>query len=355
LLEGRRLLSGDFDLAFRVGSSGGDLGSSIAADSEGNVFVAGRFAQVVDFDPGPGVVSLACMGDQDVFVAKYTPTGGLLWARRLGSFFTETSIGVAVDPWGNAYVTGWFSGTVDFDPSPGVYELTSAGSSSNDFYLLKLDSGGGFVWARRVGANGNDYTFGIAVDGGGNVLTTGIFTDEVDFDPGTAPLTALGGSDVFVSKLDRDGSFAWARHFGGALNDERGNSIAVDPAGSVCVTGQFSGTADFDPGPAFYPLYAVGGSDIFVSKLDRNGDFIWAKQMGGLSVGGVGSSIAVDSGGNALFTGTFQGTADFDPGAAAFPLTSAGGRDIFVSKLDGNGNLIWARRLGGAPPRTTWA
>ena len=133
--------------------------------------------------------------------------------------------------------------------------------------------------------------------------------------------------------------------FGGA-SSEYGYSIAVDSSGNVYTTGYFQGTVDFDPGTGTSNLTSAGSTDVFVSKLDSSGNFVWAKRLGGAS-SDYGYSIAVDSSGNVYTTGYFEGTADFDPGAGTSNLTSAGSGDVFVSKLDSSGALVWAKGFGG--------
>jgi PKD repeat protein len=215
--------------------------------------------------------------------------------------------------------------------------------------VSKLDSSGNFVWAKRMGGTGHeDWGMGIAVDRAGNVHTTGTFEGTVDFDPGsgTYNLTSAGGTEIFVSKLDSSGDFVWAKRMGGTVW-EWAFGIAVDRDGNVYTTGEFGGTVDFDPGPGTYNLERVdGGGDVFVSKLDSSGDFVWAKSMGGTDVDR-GRAIAVDGAGNVHTTGTFKGTADFDPGPGTYNLMPAGDREIFVSKLDSSGDFVWARGMGG--------
>ncbi|MCP4589121.1 MAG: hypothetical protein GY842_00110, partial [bacterium] len=146
-------------------------------------------------------------------------------------------------------------------------------------------------------------------------------------------MSSAGSYDIFVSKFDSAGDFVWAKRMGGSSID-RGERIAVDGAGNVYTTGVFEGTADFDPGPGTFNLSSAGSSDIFVSKFDSAGDFVWAKRMGGMSLDS-GYGIAVDGAGNVYTTGYFRNTVDFDPGTGTFNLTSAGQADVFVSKLSG--------------------
>lgn len=146
-------------------------------------------------------------------------------------------------------------------------------------------------------------------------------------------------------------TFRWATQLEGIGNDE-GHSVAVDSSGNVYTTGFFSATADFDPGPGTFNLTSAGGTDVFISKLNNAGNFVWARQLGGTSVD-QGLSITVDNSGNVYTTGFFSVTADFDPGPGAFTFTSGGLRDIFISKLDSTGNFVWARQFGPTTPPPT--
>src|SRR3954451_3420972 len=115
-------------------------------------------------------------------------------------------------------------------------------------------------------------------------------------------------------------NFKWAKQMGGEGANAAGGSIAVDAAGNVYTTGDFSGTADFDPGAGTANLTSAAGSaDVFVSKLDGSGNFVWARRLGGSDLD-AGEGVAVDGQGNVCTTGIFSGTADFDPGAATFNL-----------------------------------
>ena len=141
-------------------------------------------------------------------------------------------------------------------------------------------------------------------------------------------------------------TFEWAKQMG-STGPDVGRSIGIDGSGNVYSTGNFYGTVDFDPGAGVFNLTSAGTTDIYIQKLDANGNFIWAKQMGGTGNDN-GYSIGIDGSGNVYSTGYFSETVDFDPGAGVFNLTSAGGRDIYIQKLDANGNFIWAKQMGGA-------
>ena len=270
------------------------------------------------------------------------------WVKGMGGTGLDVGLDITIDENGNIYTTGLYSDTVDFDPGPEVYNLTSAGGY--DIFVSKLDANGNFIWAKSMGGSGSGYDSGeaIAVDGNGNVYIVGIFENTADFDPGpdTYNLTSVGSGDGYISKLDANGNFVWAVSMGGTSHD-KANDIALDKNGNVIITGFFMNTVDFDPDAGTYNLTSAGIGDIFISELDSSGNFILAKAMGGTG-DDQGRDIVLDNSENIYITGSFSNAADFDPGVDFYNLTSAGDYDIFVSKLNGSGNFIWAKRMGGS-------
>ncbi|MBD2075897.1 DUF4347 domain-containing protein [Phormidium sp. FACHB-592] len=343
--------AGNFVWAKQLGGVNNDSANSISITSNGNVYVTGYFTGIANLDPAMGTVNVAAGEASNLFFAKLSAAGNFISIQQFtnSTFFSlpNSTIKTVVDGFGNVYTVGSFSGTVDFDPSIGTTFLTST-TGSTDIFVSKLDASNNLVWVRHMGGNFRDLAKGLSIDDNGNVYTTGYFHDTADFDPGTSSfrLASVGDNDIFVSKLDSNGNFVWARRMGGSSSDYA-SSISVDGSGNVYTTGGFQGTVDFDPGTSSFRLASVGDNDIFVSKLDSNGNFVWAKSLGG---GGEDptSSISVDGSGNVYTTGGFQGSLDFDPSMGTFDLTSAGDNDIFVSKLDSNGNFVWARRMGGS-------
>jgi hypothetical protein len=326
--------AGNLVWAKQVSGISHDGGNSVVVDGAGNVYTTGYFLGTTDFDPGAGVFKLTSGGDTDLFVSKLDANGNFVWAKGVGGTSGDQGTSVTVDGMGNVYITGYFEGTVDFDPDAGVVKLTSAGQNT-DIFVSKFNPGGNFVWAKQLGGTFHDGGTSIAVDKMGNVYTTGYFEDTGDFDPGAGvfKLTSAPGaySDMFVSKLDAGGNFVWAKGVG-AKGLDYGTSVAVDGSGNVYTTGLFYYTVDFDPGVGVFNLTSAY-SDMFVSKLDAGGNFVWAKQLSGINGYVFSSSVAVDEGGGIYTTGNFYSTVDFDPGMGVFNLTSAGYRDIFVSKL----------------------
>ncbi len=343
-----------YDFAIRAGAAGDDVGQSTATDSAGNAYMVGAFRGTVDFDPSAGAHNLTSAGGSDVFVAKYSSNGTLIWVRAIGGEGDDAATGVSVGSDDVVCVSGSFSQTADFLSGPGVHNLTAAGNK--DAFVMKLDSAGGLVWARGMGGANEEVANDIAVGTDGSVYSTGFFVTaitgtNVDFDPGEGVynLTSIGPKDVFISKLDYDGNFVWAKRVGGtgwSQGSSNGMGIAVAADNSVYTTGSFEGVADFDPGPNQFALSCAGDSDVFLSKLNADGAFAWARRMGGAN-DEYGADVAIASDGSVYLTGGFQGVVDFDPGAGTYNLDSAGYRRLFASKLTSSGNFVWAGGFGG--------
>ncbi len=281
-----------------------------------------------------------------ISTALFSQNTSLDWAVRMGGLGNEIGYSITTDKKGNIYATGTFSGTVDFDPGPDTFNLTSAGLT--DIYIQKLDAEGGFLWAIKMGGRNLDAGYSIATDSNGNIYTTGLFRKTVDFAPGDSTLnfTSAGGNDIFIQKLDSNGTLVWVKQIGDKLHDGA-LSIATDAQGNVYITGSFQGTVDFDPGDDTLSFTSKGSFDVFVQKLNTNGDLIWAKQMGGGNFDR-GNAVTTDKKGNVYVTGNFTLTVDFDPDSGTTELTAVDRADAFVQKLDSNGALVWVKQIAGS-------
>jgi hypothetical protein len=239
-------------------------------DSSGSAYVTGWFSGIVDFDPGSGVDNQTCNGVVDAFLSKFDSSGNFKWARTWGGGVYDYGFGVAVDGTGNAYVTGDFYDTVDFDPGPGVDNHTSNGEP--DAFLSKFDSSGNFLWAKTWGGNSSETGCGVTVDISGNVYVRGLFYLTVDFDPGPGVDNHIsnGEYDAFLSKFDSSGDFFWAKTWGG-IDYDYGYGVAVDGTGNAYVTGSFRSTVDFDPGSGVDNHVSNGYEDAFLSKFPPDG------------------------------------------------------------------------------------
>tara|TARA_R110002049_G_scaffold65035_1_gene170979 strand:+ start:117987 stop:120212 length:2226 start_codon:yes stop_codon:yes gene_type:complete len=341
-----------FEWAKSIGGTGDDYSGFVTSDSSGNIYMTGYYTGTVDFDPNSNVENLTSVGNKDIFIQKLDANGNLIWIKSIGGNGYDIAKSITIDASGNIYLTGNFQETVDFNPGPETNTLTSNGDW--DFFLLKLDSNGNFIWVNSTGGSSSDDVNSVAIDSSGNVYLTGNFYYTVDFDPGseTFNLTSAGCNDFFIQKFDTDGNYIWAKTIG---NNACGSAISltIDSSDNTYITGYYSGTVDFDPGASTTNLSSSGGSDIFILKLDSNGNFIWAKSFQEISNGTYGYTskcITTDIWGNIYITGSYSGTVDFDPGEETTSFTTTALSDIFIVKLDTAGNLLWANSMGTDNP-----
>lgn len=297
---------------------------------------------------------------------------------QLGSAGLEYGKCACRAPDGSILIGMLFQNAIDFDPGAGAATLGT--SPGIDCAIVKYDPGGAVAWARHVSgpSTGPSSTVtitphGITTDADGNVIVTGYFgiagsttQATVDFDPGAgvANLTNTGGWDPFIWKLDANGNFLWARTFGSTVpntaTDERCWDVAADAGGNIFVSGFIVGTHDLDAGAGVASFTSAGEKDNFLVKYDGGGNYVWGftiPDMGDLATALKENSLAVDTLGHVFLAGHFNGTADFDPGAGAANLTSAGNADMFIARYDLSGAFQTAVRIGGtlndtAPPGT---
>lgn len=266
------------------------------------------------------------------------------WAKGFGGSQDDYSTSITTDTQSNAYLAGTFEGTVDFNPGSGTNTQTSSGQQ--DAFLSKFDVSGNHVWTRKIGGTGSDAALSVH-HSNNNIYVAGYFTNTVNFNPaGTAVnLTATGTRDAFAAKYDLNGNLVWVKQFGQA-GIATAYSITVDNSGNVYTSGYFNTSIDLNPGAGTLIKTSAGLYDLFISKLNSAGDFVW-----GLSIGGTGEdvvkSVVTDENNNLFLTGSFSGTVNFNPSGTT-NLSSAGSKDIFLLKLDGTGSYAWAKRYGGS-------
>jgi len=270
------------------------------------------------------------------------------WAKPIGGANADDGQCMAQDASGNIYMAGAFQGTVDFDPGPGTYTLVSAGG--DDAYISKFDANGNFISVYTFTNNLACKIYGIAIDNNGNIITTGGFSGSVDFDPSASvtAMTSNGANDVFVTKLNSNGSLAWVKAFGSFGTDDLGISISSDQNSNILVTGYFQGSnVNFDVGGSNFTMSSTSGAkDVFVLKYNSAGVFSWAFKIGGPGTD-VGQVIKADASGDIVVGGLFSFNPDFDPGAGSSVISSPGGNDAFIAKYTNGGAFVWAANFSG--------
>lgn len=329
-------------------SSGGikqDFARSCVTDNYGNIYTSGVFSDVVDFDPGPAVFTMTSSPQESLFVTKHDSLGHLIWAKQFSGTSSQANK-ISLDTQGNVYLTGYFIGTVDFNPGPATYTLLSAPNGYTDVFVCKLNSDGEFMWAAQTGGESNDIGYGVTTDSDGNVYVCGHFTGTADFDPASSSytLSSAGGADCFIWKLSSAGNFVWAKALTGT-SYQVGNNLKMCDENSFYIAGYTYSTCDFNPEPGVYNLSSVGAADVFIARYKTDGELVWAKIFGGTQ-DEINKDLAVDESGNVIVGGYFYSPkVDFDPSADSCIKYVMNG-SAFVTKFDSIGNFKWAQQFG---------
>ncbi len=327
-----------------------DRGYSVAWTLSGDILLAGIFAGDAWF--GDRLVQ-GDSTEMDMFVGALSLEGAYSWLRHFGSQGKQDYIrDMAVDETGNVYLTGNFVDTLDFGGGPEIAVGDDNGPGKGDFFVLKLDRFGRYVWADHAGGDriphqqtGNNQGQAICVDPEGNVIVGGVYIGHPDY--GDGPLPDGGpNEDLFIAKYSSSGRLLWVQSATCSYMIYA-RDLATDDAGNIYAVGHFGhhnlgGEAYFETDT----LVSYGGRDIFLAKYAPDGELLWVRQAGGAkSENGrdYGYGVAVDPAGRPVITGYFEGEARFGD----YTLVSRGDRDLFVAKYEPNGDVRWVRQAGG--------
>jgi hypothetical protein len=246
----------------RYGDSDFQYSWGVATDEIGCVVAVGQYSGTIDFGGGP----LPSAGNTDIFIAKFDSNGNHLWSHNFGDISEQRAWAVAIDQNRNIITTGWIQGTVDFGGGP------LAVSAVSSAFLAKFGPDGNHLWSDHYGISDQNEGRRVAVDQAGNVIVTGRTQGQIDFGGGV--MTTAGGYDAFLTKFNPDGAYLWSRQFGDP-GGQNGMDVATDLLGNVIATGEFQGTVDFGGGP----LSAGAASDMYVAKFNPTGGHIWSKNF----------------------------------------------------------------------------
>jgi uncharacterized repeat protein (TIGR01451 family) len=332
-----------------LGGSGDDLGSSIAVDSNHNIYLAGT-TNSTNF-PLQGAAYSANAGLADIFVTKIDAAGAnILYSTYIGGSGQDRGDGLAIDTNGNAYVVGRVdSSSVNFPTTAGSFGPNYRGGDF-DGVVFKLNAqGNALVYSGFLGGEENDSTEGVVVDAAGNAYVTGgtkstAFPTTITGYQGTH----AGDTDAFLTKINSAGSgLVYSTYLGGSGTD-RGSGVAIDSSGNAYVSG-FTSASDFPTESAFQNSFG-GSFDAFVAKFDTNGSgvssLIFCSYLGGTG-DDKAYGIAIDSGGNNVYVSGQTSSSNFPLLAPAQP-TFGGSFDGFIAKISSAGTKVYATYLGGS-------
>lgn len=334
--------------AGKAAGAGNEYGDFIKTDALGNIYVAGRFDGTCDFDPGIGVSNKTSAGSSDGYIAKYTSLGALTWVITMGSTGTDRVYSIDVDSAGNIYATGNYNLTVDFDPGPGLLNLTSLGGL--DVFMAKYNANGNLVRANSIGNTNSEIAECIVLDASGNFYVGGEFTSPtLDLDAGVNTFIVNNGNttvtyDPFLVKYDTSGNFVWGFNLQG-LSSDYIKSVVVDANDNVVVGGYFSTNMNVDP-IGGTSVSALGSSDCFLARYTSAGNYDWSEKFGGTLADNIFSITTANN--NIYATGTFNSVVDFNPGLDTFNIQSKGSTDAFMVSFSNTGTFNWAGSIGGS-------
>ncbi|WP_254508283.1 SBBP repeat-containing protein [Anatilimnocola floriformis] len=271
-------------------------GAEMAVDAMGSVYVTGRTSGTRTFAGPTNSISVTTVGQSDVFVVKLDSFGDPAWVKTMGGLQPEFFGGIAATPEGDVVVAATFQTTAYFGPT------TLVSQGNRDIFVSRLSTNGDFQWTRQIGGPDSQEAFSVALDANGNAYVTGETHGVMNLVGSRISLSTY--HQALVAKLTPTGDWAWGKAMGAAPNWADGRSIAIDPAGYVVTVGGYGGPADFDPGPDDYslPTNAAGTpSDMFLQKMDLDGNFVWARGIGG----GVANQVVVGPDRKIYFVGNY--------------------------------------------------
>jgi len=285
------------------------VGTAVATDTNGNVYIAGYTTGGLDGNTMMG-------STHDFFVTKYDSSGVKQFTRQLGAAGTKTvGIALAIDPSGNVYIAGYTTGRLDGNVFTG----------SIDFFLTKYNSDGVKQFTRQLGATGQETRgYGVATDGSGNVFVVGYTKGSLDGN------TLAGTDDFFVTKYDSSGVKQFTRQLGVAGALTYGTAVATDITGNVFVVGYTTGGLDGST--------LAGTDDFFVTKYNSSGVKQFTRQLGTAGAATFGNEVTIDASGNIYVVGATGGSLDGN--------VQVGTDDFFYTKYDNSGVKQYTRQLG---------
>ncbi len=348
------------------GGPNSDKGISIDSDTLGFVYISGFFNNQANFDAEYLTCSPLSINsnNKEAFVAKLDSLGNVIWAIQggdgTGGCCDDRALGLHVTPDGYSYITGtnWSGFNL------GSCNLNGAPSNSHDGSILgKIDPNGNCVWLKTFGANqgagsgtncpypiydADDHSYDVKVDDDGFVYVVGFYSGlSADFDALTITNPTWGANcqpKGYVGKLDNNGNWLWVDNYDG-IKDQRGSRdsrIAIDNFSNVYVTGGFQNTGTYGP----LSLTSNGEWDAFLFKMDKEGNWIWARNVGSNKTDR-GNGIAIDYADNIYISGEYRNPMVFSGANASNgtdTLSHAKKRDVFVAKITTNGDWVWAKR-----------
>lgn len=338
---------GDVIWAKGIGGTGKEYGFDNFVDATGNIYITGNFQNTVDFDPNEGVYELTALGTgPDIFVLKLNANGELIWAKSFSGTGYDYGKSITVDSTGNIYLAGDFQNTVDFDPNAGVTNLTSNGL--DDIFLLKLDEDGNLIWVNSYGGSMRDNGKLLALDDFGDVILAGTFQDSVNFNTGgdVSRLTAVADNDVYILKVEPNGTFDWVKQLGGTEIEDV-LALETNAEGAIIIGGYYIGEVDLDPNESELIFSSPDRFAGYVTELNKDGELNVAQTFSSSGYIMV-NQLLVTENQDIYVGGFFTNSAGIETPVGVPSFVSEGETDAFLAVYDQNHDFKWSGQISGA-------
>ncbi len=323
-------------------------------DQSGNIYISGSFSGTIDFDPGSGTHNLSSSGFNNKFILKLNQDGDFQWAKLLEVDLNRFQI----DDQNNIYIAGNFSGIVDFDYGIQVFNLTTFPSSNSNSYIAKYDEDFNFEWAKQITSTTINSASQMEIDDFANLYITGLFNDSADFDPSTnsfllhqdVSIVAPSYPNLYTCKIDSSGNFLWAKQIHSNLSTNIiPTSTTIDDQHNLYTIGKYNGIVMFNSDISFTLDSLDEGIGMFITKVNQFGDYQWTKFFNTIGFSNQIEPYQIVHKDDLYMTGLYRDTIDFDPGTEVENYTTDYNQwSSFVLKLDSDGNFLWNRSLSPA-------
>jgi hypothetical protein len=303
-------------------------------DVFGELIITGSFAGDIQFNSAPNSPVNKSVGDQDYFILKLDAQGNFKWVKTFGSKKREDIFDSNIDAAGNIYIIGFFSDTLDFDPTNAIINEIPVGIPYNAF-LQKLNANGNLEWVHR-------YDLQILLEKveimeNGHPVLLGRYADTCDLDPGPIENTFIpkGRSDIFLTRMNSNGDVVWINSYGG-VGIEDGQGLKISESGEIFITGYFSDNMLINN----KQLINNGNNDIFILRINKDGQHLWSSNLGTGTLE-QSTDLFIDKNGNYYLNCLGYGSIDVDPGPAEFKYTFKSDNSNYLIKYDNNNKPIW--------------
>lgn len=329
----------DLEWIYKVGGITAEYGTSVCTDSEQNIYDAVSFMNTASVANNLSFIS---KGDEDILLRKSTSLGIRLWVVQIGGLGIDMAYDLSTDIDDNVYVVGSFQDSLYMGGTAILYAPSDVVSS----FVLKISRDGVLIWARKFDTDKAVRAKSVTSGNTEELVISGEFEGATQFGSSLPAFSKVsnGGTDIFVLKMNGDtGAPIFIETIGGS-DFEYVSQHTRDNKNNIYLTGEFRQILDFDPGQGEDIRDTKGLTDAFLLKLSSAGTFQWVKTYGGTGLDN-GYSVACDQQNNVIITGRFSEDVDFKLPNGNM-ISSNGGTDAFVLKLDENGVAIWANSYG---------